>query len=82
VKIIIEPSDFGEHAGPKNPEWIEYALGYAFTIEVMKQPGRELEATFLDVNRQFQHRLVGPIDVEFAEPAKDANRKTKRERND
>jgi hypothetical protein len=84
VKIILELSDFGEHAGLKNREWVEYALGYAYTIEVVKQPGREPEASFIDVNRQFAHRLVGPIDVELVAPTKETkrNRKTEPERND
>jgi hypothetical protein len=80
VKIILEPSDFNEHAGPQVGDWVRYALTYAYRLEVIKQAGREPEASLIDVNRQMVYNLVGPIDVELTEPTKDANRKAKPER--
>jgi hypothetical protein len=74
VKIILEVSDFGEHAGPPElvAEKIERALAFGYTIEVMKVPAHSpwmSEAKFVDVGGQMTHVLVGPIDVEFAAPA-------------
>lgn len=79
MKITLELSDFDEHGGPPEilAEKIKRAIDFGFTIEVMKVPSHSpwhSEAKFVDVGNQTAHRLIGPIEVELAEPTKDTNR--------
>lgn len=77
MRIILEVTDFDEHAGPPEAvaEKIERALAFGYTIEVMKVPGGspwQSEAKFVDVGGQAAHSLVGPVEVTLAPLNKDA----------